>query len=85
MARTLTAVAIGTIIGSLIGLMIAHHILMVTSAMKVQIFDSETGSPVGEKEVPDDVILAAQKVEHWMLAQSSPHSIILHGLRLTQE
>lgn len=53
--------------------------------MKTMIFDSETGQPVGEKEIPDDVVLAAQKVEHWMLAQSSPRSIILHGLRLDQE
>lgn len=53
--------------------------------MKTQVFDTETGAYIGDKEIPDDVILAAQKVEHWMLAQPSPTSIILHGLRLAQE
>lgn len=53
--------------------------------MKTKVFETETGAYVGEKEIPDDVMIAAQRVEHWMLSQPSPHSIILHGLRLEQE
>lgn len=53
--------------------------------MKIKIFDTETGAHIGEKEIPDDVLLAAQKVKHWMLSQSSPHSVILHGLKLADE
>lgn len=53
--------------------------------MKFPIYDTETNEPMGEVEIPDDVIEAARKVENWMRSQSYGESIVLHGVKLASD
>lgn len=50
--------------------------------MKILVFNSETNLPVGEVEVPQDVLEAAARVEQWMKAH---RCIALHGLTLAND
>lgn len=50
---------------------------------KIMVYDVDTHAPLGEKEIPDDVIEAAAKVAAWMREQ--PVSMELHGLGLMNE
>lgn len=47
---------------------------------KMPIYDTDSGKPVGEKYIPDDVIEAAAKVEAWLREQ--PIGMELHGVTL---
>ena len=49
---------------------------------KHQVFDTETNEPVGELEIPDDVMEAAAKVEAWMKRHDA---MVLHGLKLAED
>lgn len=50
---------------------------------KLPVFDTESGRPLGEVEIPDDVIEAAAKVEAYLKTQ--PSSMTLHGVRLADD
>lgn len=47
--------------------------------MKLRLFDSATGLPAGDIEVPDKVLEAARLVERWMLQNGAA---TLKGLAL---
>jgi hypothetical protein len=38
--------------------------------MKVDVFDLVTNEPVGTHEIPDDILLAAERVRSWMEANN---------------
>ncbi|MDE2021269.1 MAG: hypothetical protein KGJ13_13115, partial [Patescibacteria group bacterium] len=50
---------------------------------KLMMHDAETGDPLGEVEIPDDILEAAAKVEAWMKIYHP--GVILHGLKLADE
>ena len=50
--------------------------------MRWPLFDQKTGAPVGEFEIPDDVIDAARKVERWLMGQPNPGRCRILGIGL---
>lgn len=52
---------------------------------KMPVVAVETDEPVGEIEIPDDVIEAAARVENWMRSQPHGEAIRLHGLMLSDD
>lgn len=49
---------------------------------KIMVYDVETHEPIGEKDIPDDVIESAAKVAAWLREQ--PIAMELHGLGLME-
>ena len=49
--------------------------------MKVATFDTKTGNPTGDWEIPDDIVHAAFAVYDWMLASGTTQ---LAGLTLSE-
>ena len=47
---------------------------------KVELFDLESGKSVDEIDIPDDVIVAAQKVSAWLKGQLD--GVVLYNLTL---
>lgn len=47
---------------------------------RMPIIESETGRTVGHKDVPDEILAAAEKVEAWLQKQAS--GFVLHGVQL---
>lgn len=47
---------------------------------RMPVIDTDSGKQVGETEIPDDVIEAAAKVEHWLREQ--PSGMEVHGVTL---
>lgn len=47
---------------------------------KMMLYDTDSGKPVGETEIPDEVLAAAVKVEDWL--KSQPSGVVLYGVTL---
>jgi len=54
--------------------------------MELDIYDTRTGLPVGEIDIPDGIVDAARMVQEWLLSQpKSLRSMSLHGVKLADD